>query len=125
MNDKLISRNNSSGRAARQNVNHFAGAMRNREGVSHKPEANDKLAFEPPEPGYISEKEVFEIPLTDPRLQKPWELRLYATELVRKRLGDEAQVTSLKVKKPGVLSKARARLSGQEPLAHLCVTIKF
>lgn len=85
----------------------------------------DKLAFEPPEPQYISEQEVFDVALADTRLRKPWELRLYAAELVRQRLGDEAQVTSLKVKNPGVLAKSRAKLSGRPPTARLYVTIKF
>jgi hypothetical protein len=85
----------------------------------------DKLAFEPPEPGYITEKEVFEIPLTDERLGKPWELRLYATELVANKIGDQAQVTSVKVKKPRLVRRTLAKLRKQEPCARLYVTIKF
>lgn len=85
----------------------------------------EKISFEPPEPQYIAEKEVFEIPLSDPRLNKPWELRLYATELVKQRIGDEAQVTSLKVKRPRLIRKTLARLHGREPQARLYVTIKF
>jgi hypothetical protein len=87
--------------------------------------ANEKLAFEPPEPGYIAEQEVFEIPLSDPRLKDPWALRLYATELVRQKIGDEAQVTAVKVKHPGTLRKALAKLKKQEPQARLYATIKF
>lgn len=86
---------------------------------------SDKLAFEPPEPGYITEKEIFEIPLTDERLGKPWELRLYAVELVRQKIGDEVQVTSLKVKKPRLMRKTLAKIKKQEPSARLYVTIKF
>lgn len=85
----------------------------------------EKLGFEPPEPQYIAEKEVFYIPLTDERLNKPWELRLYAVELVQQRIGDEAQVTSLKVKKPRLVRKTLAKLKKQEPQARLFVTIKF
>ncbi|HEX5395447.1 MAG TPA: hypothetical protein VFW52_03810 [Candidatus Saccharimonadales bacterium] len=85
----------------------------------------EKLSFLPPEPQYIAEKEVFEIPLSDWRLKKPWELRLYASELVSKRMGDEAQVTSLKVKKPHLMRKTVAKLKRSEPQARLLVTIKF
>ncbi|MEX0881454.1 MAG: hypothetical protein WEC17_03025 [Candidatus Saccharimonadales bacterium] len=88
-------------------------------------DASGKLAFEAPEPQYISEVEVFEIPLTDERLHKPWELRLYAAELVKQRIGDEAQITSLKVKKPRLARKTLARFKQQEPCARLFVTIKF
>lgn len=86
---------------------------------------SEKLAFEPPEPQYIIEKEVFEIPLSDRRLSRPWELRLYATELAKQRIGDEVQVTSLMVKKPRLARKALAKLHKQEPCARLHVTIKF
>ncbi|MBI4033910.1 hypothetical protein HY379_02825 [Candidatus Saccharibacteria bacterium] len=85
----------------------------------------EKLAFEPPEPQYIVEREVFEIPLTDSRLGKPWELRLYAADLVKQRVGDEAQVTSLRVKKPRLMRKAFAKVKKREPSARLYVTIKF
>lgn len=85
----------------------------------------EKLAFEPPEPQYITEKEIFDIPISDQHLKKPWGLRLYASELVQQRLGDEAQVTSIKVKKPGILEKTKAKWSSREPYARLQVTIKF
>jgi hypothetical protein len=85
----------------------------------------DKLSFLPPEPQYIAEKEMFEIPISDWHLKKPWELRLYATELVAQRMGDEAQVTSLKVKKPHAVRKTLAKIKGREPQARLLVTIKF
>ena len=88
-------------------------------------DVDEKLAFEPPEPGYIAEKEVFEIPISDERLNKPWELRLYAAELVAKKVGDQAQVTAVKVKKPRLARKTLAKLRKQEPQARLYVTIKF
>jgi hypothetical protein len=40
-------------------------------------------------------------------------------------MGDEAQVTSLKVKKPHLVRKTVAKLKGSEPQARLLVTIKF
>ncbi len=85
----------------------------------------ERLAFEPPEPQYISEREVFEIPLNDVRLRTPWGLRLYASELVQQKVGYEVQVTSLKIKKPRLVRKTIARLKKQEPQARLIVTIKF
>jgi len=88
-------------------------------------DTEDKLAFEPPEPGYIAERQIFLIPMDESRLRTPWGLRLYAEELVRERLGDDAQITSVKLKGPKLLSKAKAKISHQEPPARLCVTIKF
>jgi hypothetical protein len=87
--------------------------------------ADEKLAFEPPEPGYIAEREMFEIPMSDPRLKNPWGLRLYVTELVHQRIGDEAQITSIKVKQPHAMRKTLARIKKQEPQARLYATIKF
>lgn len=88
-------------------------------------DTDGKLAFEPPEPQYIAEKEVFYIALSDERLHKPWELRLYATELVKQKIGDEVQVASIKVKKPRLVRKTLARIKKQEPQAQLVVTVKF
>ena len=93
--------------------------------MTKQTDIEEKLAFEPPEPGYIAEKQVFLISMNESRMRTPWGLRLYAEELVRERLGDDAQITSVKVKKPKLMSKAKAKLSHQEPPARLCVTIKF
>lgn len=86
---------------------------------------SEKLAFEPPEPQYITEREKFMIDLSDTRLKNPWGLRLYASELVRQKIGDDAQITSVKVKKPGLFRKTLIKLKGQKPYALLYVTIKF
>jgi hypothetical protein len=92
---------------------------------SEIPQDEDKLSFLPPEPQYIAEQEVYKIPISDWHLKKPWELRLYASELVTRHLGDEVQVTSLKLKKPRAVRKTWAKLRRQEPTARLFVTIKF
>ena len=93
--------------------------------MAKQTDTDEKLSFEPPEPQYISTKQVFEISHMDSRLAKPWKLRLYATELVKQRVGDEVQVTSIKVKKPRLMRKTLAKVRKQEPQARLIVTIKF
>ncbi len=85
----------------------------------------DKLAFVPPETHYIAIKRVVKIPISDEHFKDPWQLRLYAADLVQKQIGDEVQITALKVKKPHLLAKTAAKLRHQEPQARLFVTIKF
>lgn len=84
-----------------------------------------KLAMEPPEPGYVSERYVISIPATDKHLDNPWELRIYANKVINKKLGDEVQLTSLKVKRPGPLASSIAKLLRRTPKAKLYVTTKF
>jgi hypothetical protein len=88
-------------------------------------EAEDKLALEPPEPQYISSDYLLRIPLSDPHLDDPWKLRLYAAKLLKKKIGDDAQITDLKVKKPHFTSRLWARLLRRVPEAKLYVTVKF
>jgi len=79
----------------------------------------------PPETHYLSTRYMVKIPVTDRHLQDRWELRKHATHMVERALGDEVQVTSLKVRKPHLLRKSLARLRGQVPCARAYVTIKF
>lgn len=88
-------------------------------------ETPEKLAFEPPEIDYIAERYIVRLPITDERLNKPWELRLYAAEAVKGKVGDEVQVTSLKVKHPGTVRKTVAKLLRREPHARIYVITKF
>jgi hypothetical protein len=86
---------------------------------------NENLPMEPPEPGYLVEKHVLRVPVTDKHFESPWELRKYAVSLMEKKLGDQVQLTDLKVKKPGVFKRAWAKITGKVPEAELVVTIKF
>lgn len=85
----------------------------------------DQLPFQPPEIKYISSVHVLKIPVTDEHLGHPWELRLYAAELLAQEIGDEAQMTELKVKGPSVMNKTVAKLLRRVPNARLYATIKF
>lgn len=86
---------------------------------------DDKLPFEPPEPKYVAEHYILRIPVTDKHFKSPWELRKHAAKLLEKELGDDVQLTSLKVKQPGYPAKLWAKLTGKVPEAKLHVTIKF
>lgn len=89
------------------------------------PEKNSDLSIIPPETNYIVEKRELWIPVDDPHLKDKWQLRLYAEKLIEQQMGDEVQLTGLKVKKPGPLHRTRAKFKKQEPQVRLIVTIKF
>jgi hypothetical protein len=86
---------------------------------------NDQLPFQPPEIKYISSVHVIKVPVTDEHLGHPWQLRLYAAELLAREIGDEAQMTGLKVKGPNLFNKTFAKLLRRVPNARLYATIKF
>jgi hypothetical protein len=88
-------------------------------------EPEDKLDIVPPETHYLSSKYVVEIPVSDLNFSDRWELRLHASKLVEKKLGDEAQITSLKLKKPHLFKKRLAKWRGEVPYARAYVTVKF
>ena len=90
-----------------------------------KQTAQEKLDLIPPETQYIVTKRVIKVPVSDEHLKDLWQLRLYAEKLVEHQLGDEVQLTGLKVKKPHLVHKATARLLRREPIARLYLTIKF
>lgn len=87
--------------------------------------SQEDLPLVPPEVHYLSESYVVKLPLNDERLHKLWELRVYVARILERHLGDEVQLTSLKVKKPHIIAKRKAGLRGQEPCARAYVTIKF
>lgn len=88
-------------------------------------ETEEPFDLVPPETHYLSTRYVVKIPVTDRHLQDRWELRKHAAHMVERALGDEVQVTSLKVRKPHLLRKSYARMRGQVPCARAYVTIKF
>ena len=85
----------------------------------------EKFELVPPEIEYMSARYVLSIPITDRHLENPWQLRLRAAKLLERRLGDQVQLTTLKVKKPSMILKSLARLRNQVPNARLYVTVKF
>jgi hypothetical protein len=85
----------------------------------------DQLPFEPPETRYISANYVLKVPITDPHFDSPWKLRVYASKLINQRIGDEVQLTSMKVKKPTLTNKSLAKIFNRTPNARLYVTTKF
>ena len=91
------------------------------------PETLEDLPFAPPEIKELSERYIVTIPVSDERFRgnNRWELRLYAESELETRLGDTVQLTSMKVHKPHLISKTKARFFKREPEARLVVTIKF
>lgn len=85
----------------------------------------EELPVIPPETHYLSAKYVLEIPTGDNHLKDPWQLRLHALKLVQHKIGDEVQLTALRVKKPSPAKKALAKLLKREPGVRLYVTVKF
>jgi hypothetical protein len=78
-----------------------------------------------PELHYLSAKYVVMIPAGDKHLKDRWELRKYVEKLIEKKLGDEVQLTSVKVKKPHLLAKSKAKLLKREPYTRILATVKF
>ena len=88
-------------------------------------ETDETLAFIPPETHYLSSVYTVTLPAGDKHFDSPWQLRLFAAKLVERKLGDEAQITDMRIKKPHLIAKSKARLLKREPQARLLVTIKF
>jgi hypothetical protein len=78
-----------------------------------------------PDQHYLAEQYLVKIPASDKRLKNKWELRKYAAKLVEQKIGDEIQLTAMKVKQPHILSKLKAHLFSREPQVRLYVTVKF
>jgi hypothetical protein len=78
-----------------------------------------------PELRYLSAKYVVRVPIGDSHMGNRWELRKYAEKLIEDKLGDEVQLTSMKVKKPHLIAKSRDKLFKREPSARLIATVKF
>ena len=88
-------------------------------------ETLEQLPFVPPEIHELSERYIVRVPISQAPWHDRWQLRLYAEKELEQRLGDTVQLTSMRVRKPHLLSKTKARLLKREPEARLIVTIKF
>jgi|SRR6185437_7380140 len=93
--------------------------------IEEPQETLEELPFVPPEIHELSERYIVTVPLSQAPWHDRWQLRLFAEKELEQRLGDSVQLTSLKVHKPHLISKTRARLLKREPEARLIVTIKF
>ena len=88
-------------------------------------ETLEDLPFAPPETRELSENYIVWVPISQAPWHDRWQLRLYAEKELEARLGDQVQLTSMRVHKPHLISKTKARLLKREPEARLVVTIKF
>jgi hypothetical protein len=79
----------------------------------------------PPETHFLADRYVVKVPISDPHFQNPWELRVHVAKLLKRHLGDEVELTSMKVKKPHLIARTKAKVLKQEPCARAIVTIKF
>lgn len=95
------------------------------EEIEEPEETLEDLPFAPPETKELAERYTVTIPISDERIHDRWQLRIYAEKSLEHRLGDNVQLTSMKVHKPHLVSKTKARLLKREPEARLIVTIKF
>lgn len=85
----------------------------------------DQLPFEPPETQYISANYVLKVPIDDSHYQNPWKLRVYAASTLKRKIGDDVQLTSMKVKGPSLANKSVSKVFKRVPSARLYVTTKF
>ncbi len=74
---------------------------------------------------FIYESYTVAVPLKDSFLDDPTEVKKYAKKTIKKHLGDEVDVSKVKVKKPGMFKKSMSKLVGRQPMAHLLVVTKF
>lgn len=79
----------------------------------------------PPEVRFLADRYVVELPLSDPHFASPWDLRVHVAKILENRLGDEVELTSMKVRHPHLIAKTKAKLLKREPCARAYVTIKF
>jgi hypothetical protein len=93
--------------------------------IEEPQETMEDLPFAPPETRELSERYIVRVPVSQAPWHDRWQLRLYAEKELETRLGDRVQLTSLRVHKPHLISKTKARLLKREPEARLVVTIKF
>ena len=101
---------------------------KNKKTIQKPEEVEEKfedLPFAPPETHYLAERYVVKVPVSKAPLDNRWELRLFAEKELESRLGDEVQLTSLRVHKPHLIARGKARLFKLEPEARLVVTVKF
>jgi hypothetical protein len=98
---------------------------KNKKIIEQPEETMEDLPFAPPELHYLAERYTVRIPITDKHFESRWELRVYAEKVLEEKLGDSVQLTSMRVKKPHLISKTKSKLRKEVPHARLLVTVKF
>lgn len=88
-------------------------------------ETLEDLPFAPPETDYLAERYIVRIPIDDEHFEDRWKLRVYAEQVLEKQLGDAVQLTSMRVKKPHVIAKSKAKILKRTPTVRVYVTVKF
>ena len=83
------------------------------------------LPLIPPEVHFLADRYMVKLPLSDPHFANPWELRVHVAKILERHLGDQIELTSMKVRRPHLLAKTKAKLRGQTPYARAYVTLKF
>ena len=84
-----------------------------------------ELPVAPPETRFLSERYIVDLPLATTSFEDPWQLRVHVAKVLERHLGDEVQLTSMKIRHPHLVAKTKARLLKREPCARAYVTIKF
>lgn len=88
-------------------------------------ETLEDLPFAPPDMHYLAEHYVVKIPLSHISGEKGWDLRLHVAKILQNAIGDEIELTNLKLRQPHLMAKSIARLRRHEPYARAYVTVKF
>ncbi|MGH7156811.1 MAG: hypothetical protein ACREGG_01735 [Candidatus Saccharimonadales bacterium] len=84
-----------------------------------------ELPVAPPETRFLSERYIVELPIASTSFDDPWQLRVHVAKVLESHLGDEVQLTSMKIRHPHLVAKTKAKLLKREPCARAFVTIKF
>jgi len=79
----------------------------------------------PPEIRFLSDRYVVKLPVSQMPKGSAWDLRLHIATVLEQRLGDHVEVKSLKVKRPRLIAKSKARLLKREPVVRAFVTVEF
>jgi hypothetical protein len=85
----------------------------------------EHLEMAPPVAECISAHYLIKVPATDEHLKAGDKLNAYALRVLEKKLGDDLELKSLKVKQPGISAKTMAKLRGKLPDAKIYVTVDF
>ena len=74
---------------------------------------------------FIYESYVVTVPADNSFLDDPKKLTTYAKKTVKRHLGDEAEVSKVKLKKPGLVKKGFDRILRRQVMASFIVVTKF
>ena len=86
---------------------------------------DDTFIPEPPEDQAVREIYIIAVEYTDKLNSNDDYLKSYASKLLKRQLGDDAEVESVKVKKPGRVSRRISRALNRVPQAKLHIKTKF